>query len=295
MHNRFRKRYSYWLLTAPGLVVFLLVIMFPVIYSVSLSFTEWSGYGTPKFVGMKNYIDILSDSIFLHGLRNNLLIVFISVFGQIPLGFIFAYILHRRMVGGGRFFQTMIFLPITISSVVVALLWNQIFSASGLFTAFMRIITEDPRYVIGMFEQKNLAIVPILFVLLWMHTGTYMVIYLANLQKISPSIIEAAQIDGASEGQTLRRIILPSMFPVIATTAIFAISGSLKAFDLIYAMTGGGPAHFSEVIAIYMYVNTFKYYKYGFGSAASIIIILLSVGLILILQFFTRRIERRNG
>ena len=295
MHNRFRKRYSYWLLTAPGLVVFLLVIMFPVIYSVSLSFTEWSGYGTPKFVGMKNYIDILSDSIFLHGLRNNLLIVFISVFGQIPLGFIFAYILHRRMVNGGRFFQTMIFLPITISSVVVALLWNQIFSASGLFTAFMRIITEDPRYVIGMFEQKNLAIVPILFVLLWMHTGTYMVIYLANLQKISPSIIEAAQIDGASEGQTLRRIILPSMFPVIATTAIFAISGSLKAFDLIYAMTGGGPAHFSEVIAIYMYVNTFKYYKYGFGSAASIIIILLSVGLILILQFFTRRIERRNG
>ena len=295
MHNRFRKRYSYWLLTAPGLVVFLLVIMFPVIYSVSLSFTEWSGYGTPKFVGMKNYIDILSDSIFLHGLRNNLLIVFISVFGQIPLGFIFAYILHRRMVGGGRFFQTMIFLPITISSVVVALLWNQIFSASGLFTAFMRIITKDPRYVIGMFEQKNLAIVPILFVLLWMHTGTYMVIYLANLQKISPSIIEAAQIDGASEGQTLRRIILPSMFPVIATTAIFAISGSLKAFDLIYAMTGGGPAHFSEVIAIYMYVNTFKYYKYGFGSAASIIIILLSVGLILILQFFTRRIERRNG
>lgn len=295
MHNRFRKRYSYWLLTAPGLVVFLLVIMFPVIYSVSLSFTEWSGYGTPKFVGMKNYIDILSDSIFLHGLRNNLLIVFISVFGQIPLGFIFAYILHRRMVNGGRFFQTMIFLPITISSVVVALLWNQIFSASGLFTAFMRIITEDPRYVIGMFEQKNLAIVPILFVLLWMHTGTYMVIYLANLQKISPSIIEAAQIDGASEGQTLRRIILPSMFPVIATTAIFAISGSLKAFDLIYAMTGGGPAHFSEVIAIYMYVNTFKYYKYGFGSAVSIIIILLSVGLILILQFFTRRIERRNG
>ncbi|MEA5031242.1 MAG: sugar ABC transporter permease [Sphaerochaeta sp.] len=295
MHNKFRKRDSYWLLTTPGLVVFLLVIMFPVVYSVSLSFTEWSGYGTPKFVGMKNYIDILSDSIFLHGLRNNLLIVFISVLGQIPLGFIFAYILHRRMVSGGRFFQTMIFLPITISSVVVALLWNQIFSASGIFTAFIRIITENPRYVIGMFEQKNLAIVPILFVLLWMHTGTYMVIYLANLQKISPSIIEAAQIDGASEGQTLRRIILPSMFPVIATTAIFAISGSLKAFDLIYAMTGGGPAHFSEVIAIYMYVNTFKYYKYGFGSAASIIIILLSVGLILILQFFTRRIERRNG
>jgi multiple sugar transport system permease protein/raffinose/stachyose/melibiose transport system permease protein len=126
-----------------------------------------------------------------------------------------------------------------------------------------------------------------------MHTGTYMIIYYANLQKMTPSVLEAAQIDGASENQMLMRIILPSMIGTIATTAIFAISGSLKAFDLIYAMTGGGPAHFTEVIAIYMYVNTFKYYKYGFGSAASIIIVLLAVGLIMLLQYFSRRLERR--
>ncbi len=293
MDIRSQKRRAYWILTGPGIVLFTAVIVFPVAYSISLSFTEWSGYGSPRFVGLGNYAQIFSDTVFLHGLRNNLLIVFISLFGQIPLGFVFAYILHRRMVRGGEFFKTMIFLPITISSVVVALLWNQIFSSSGLYTALIRYVTGNTRYVVSIFENQSLAIVPILVVLLWMHTGTYMVIYLANLQKISPSVIEAAQIDGASEGQTFGRIILPEMWPMIATTAIFAISGSLKAFDLIYAMTGGGPAHYTEVIAIYMYTNTFKYYKYGFGSAVSIVIIILSVGLILLLQTISSRIEKR--
>lgn len=284
---------SYLILIIPGLILFASVIVFPIFYSFSLSFTKWNGYGKSLFVGLENYTTILTDPVFLHGLRNNLLIVAVSVFGQIPLGFLLAYMLHRKMVKGGEFYQTMIFLPITISPVVVALLWNQIFSSSGMVTALIRNFTGNSQYVMKIFEDKSLAIVPILFVLLWMHTGTYMIIYLANLQKITPSVLEAAQIDGATESQMLGRIILPSMIGTIATTAIFAIAGSLKAFDLIFAMTGGGPAHFTEVIALYMYTNTFKYYKYGFGSAASILIVLLSVGLILILQAISTRIERK--
>jgi multiple sugar transport system permease protein/raffinose/stachyose/melibiose transport system permease protein len=288
-----QKMASYLILIIPGLILFASVIVFPIFYSFSLSFTKWNGYGKSLFVGLENYTTILTDPVFLHALRNNLLIVAVSVFGQIPLGFLLAYMLHRKMVKKGEFYQTMIFLPITISPVVVALLWNQIFSSSGMVTALIRNFTGNSQYVMKIFEDKSLAIVPILFVLLWMHTGTYMIIYLANLQKITPSVLEAAQIDGATESQMLGRIILPSMIGTIATTAIFAIAGSLKAFDLIFAMTGGGPAHFTEVIALYMYTNTFKYYKYGFGSAASILIVLLSVGLILILQAISTRIERK--
>ncbi|HAF85444.1 MAG TPA: sugar ABC transporter permease [Sphaerochaeta sp.] len=288
-----QKMASYLILIIPGLILFASVIVFPIFYSFSLSFTKWNGYGKSLFVGLENYTTILTDPVFLHALRNNLLIVAVSVFGQIPLGFLLAYMLHRKMVKKGEFYQTMIFLPITISPVVVALLWNQIFSSSGMVTALIRNFTGNSQYVMKIFEDKSLAIVPILFVLLWMHTGTYMIIYLANLQKITPSVLEAAQIDGATESQMLGRIILPSMIGTIATTAIFAIAGSLKAFDLIFAMTGGGPAHFTEVIALYMYTNTFKYYKYGFGSAASILIVLLSVGLILILQATSTRIERK--
>jgi multiple sugar transport system permease protein/raffinose/stachyose/melibiose transport system permease protein len=291
--DRSLKRFSYAVLTGPAILIYASFILFPIVYSLSLSVTEWSGLGLPHFVGLQQYLRIFSDPVFYHGLRNNMLVVVISVFGQIPLGFVLAYIIHRKMVTAGKFFETMIFLPITISAVVVAILWNQIFSPAGIYTALMRTLRNEPRYILSVFEDKTYAIVPILFVILWMYTGMYMVIYLANLQKISPSIIEAAIIDGAGESQILGRIILPSMVNIIFTTAVFAISGSLKSFDLIYAMTGGGPAHYTEVIAIYMYVNTFKYYNYGFGSAVSIVIVVLSLGLISLIRVVFRRLESR--
>lgn len=288
------KRRSYWILVTPGLLIYALVIIFPILVSLFLGFTKWNGFGVPVFVGLENYVTMLKDPYFQFDLRNNLLIVLVSVFGQIPLGFVLAYILYRKMVRGGNFFEAMIFLPITISAVVVAIMWNRIFFGnSGLFTSIMRMITGDQRWIMSISESKSGAMVPILFVILWMYTGIYMIIYLANLQKISPNILEAAVIDGASESQILFRIILPAMINILFTTAIFAISGSLKSFDLVFAMTGGGPARYTEVVAIYMYLNTFKYYKYGFGSAVSIMIVVLSVGIISILQRITSRFERR--
>lgn len=287
------KRLSYISLVIPALLIYTSVIIFPIISSIAVGFTEWAGVGAPKLVGLAHYVRMWSDQVFRHGLRNNLLIVVVSIFGQIPFGFVLAYIIYRRMVKAGRFFETMIFLPITISPVVVAILWNQIFSPSGLFTQLMRILTEDQRFVLGIFEDRQLAIVPILFVILWFYTGIYMVIFIANLQKISPSVIEAAVIDGAREYQILGRVIVPSMVNIIFTTAVFAIAGSLKSFDLIFAMTGGGPANYTEVIAIHMYINTFKYYNYGYGSAVSVMIIILSLGLISLLRWIFGYFEKK--
>jgi multiple sugar transport system permease protein/raffinose/stachyose/melibiose transport system permease protein len=103
------------------------LIIFPVLSCFTISFTDWIGVGWPKFVGFQNYLNILKDPVFYHGLRNNLLVVAVSVFGQIPIGFTLAYILYRKMVRGEAFFTAMIFLPITISAIVVAILWQQIF------------------------------------------------------------------------------------------------------------------------------------------------------------------------
>lgn len=290
--NRIR---SYLILLAPAVLIYALVIIFPILFNVGFSFTRWTGFGAPQWLGLGNYRRMFADPVFLHGLRNNLLIVAVSVFGQIPLGFVFAYIIYRKMVHRERFFEVMIFLPITISPIVVAILWNQIFSSSGVFTQLVRIIREDPRYVFAIFENKQWALFPILFVILWMYTGLYMVIFIANLQRIDPQVLESATIDGATEGQILGRIILPLMVNIVFTTAVFAITGSLKSFDLIFAFTGGGPAHYTEVIAIYMYQNTFRYYNYGFGSAISMVIIVLSVGLIYmalgVYRHFARKYE----
>lgn len=287
------KKVAYGVLVGPAVLVYASIIIFPILFSLVAGFTQWNGLSAPEFVGLDNYTRMFTDPVFRLGLRNNLLIVAVSVFGQIPFGFALAYIIYRRMVRGHAFFETMIFLPITISAIVVAKLWNQIFSPRGLFTEFVRIISENDRFVLTIFESRTFAIVPILFVILWMYTGIYMVIFLANLQRIDPGVIEAAVIDGAREHQILLRVVLPQMVNIVFTTAVFAIAGSLKSFDLIFAMTGGGPAHYTEVIAIYMYLNTFKYYNYGFGSAVSMMIVFLSLGLITAVQAVFRRLEAR--
>lgn len=287
------KRVSYLILVGPTFLIFALVVVFPVLASLLLGFTKWAAYGAPKFIGLENYVRMFTDAWFYLSLRNNALVVAISVFGQIPLGFVLAYFIYRRLVRAGKFFEVMIFLPITISQIVVAILWNRIFTPVGMFTHLVRAVTGNHEYSFLLMQNPPFAIVPVLFVILWMYTGLYMIIFLANLQKIPISTIEAGVIDGATEGQILGRVILPAMVGVLFTATILAISGSFTGFALIYAMTSGGPAHFTYVLALYMYQNTFYYYEYGFGSAVSIVIVILSMGLIGLVRVIAKALERR--
>jgi ABC-type sugar transport systems, permease components len=288
MVNARAKKRSYLSFVLPAFVVFVGIMVFPVVFSLALSLTKWKGYGPIEFVGLQNFAAMFSDPVFLIGLRNNVLIVLISVFGQIPLGLLLAYMLHRSMVRGAKGFEMLIFLPITISSVIVAQLWNRVFAPVGILPTIIRRITGDPDYVMKIFESKSFAFVPIMFVLLWQHTSLYMVIFLANLQRIPSSVIEAAQMEGAGEGLVFRRIIVPILAPVAFINSILAISGSFKSFDLVYSMTGGGPAHYTEVMAVYMYNTTFVYQNYGYGSAISVVIILFIVAAIMLTKLATK-------
>jgi raffinose/stachyose/melibiose transport system permease protein len=133
---------------------------------------------------------------------------------------------------------------------------------------------------------------PVLFVILWMYTGMYLIIFIANLQKIDSAVIEAARIDGATEGQTLRYVILPALSGVLVTTAILAISGSLKSFDLIYVMTAGGPANRTSVLSIYMFDKAFKGApRYPLANAISTVMVVISFMLI----GLTKWVEKKFG
>lgn len=288
MQNTALKRVSYLSFVLPAFIVFISVIIFPLMFSIILGFTQWRGYGEIRFIGFDNYIRMFSDPIFFIGLKNNFMIVLVSVFGQIPLGLLLAYMLYRKMVAKGNLFEVLIFLPITISSVIIAQLWNRIFSPVGIFTALMRMLTGNQDYVMTVVESKTFAIVPIMFVLLWQHTSLFMVIFLANLQRIPNSAIEAARLEGAGEGTIFARIVVPMMGYVIFINSVLAISGSFKSFDLIYSMTGGGPAHFTEVIAVYMYNTTFVHQNYGYGSSLSIIIIVFIILSMLLTRAVTK-------
>ncbi len=292
MNNR-NKRFSFYMLLLPAFIIYLSIILFPILVSLGLSFTKWKQYKMVGFIGIQNYINILKDPSFLKSMWNNVQIMLVSVLGQIPLGIILAYLLYRKWVKGVKFFEMMIFLPITISSVVVALLWNRVFSPVGIYTAFVRSVTHNPDYVVKIFESSAFAMIPILIVLLWQHTSLYMVIFLANLQRIPESVFEAATIDGAKESTIVHRIVLPALANVIFTCSVLAISGSLKSFDLVYAMTGGGPVDYTSVMALYLYKQTFTFSNYGYGSAVSIIIVILSVGLITLARGLYGRAQRR--
>jgi multiple sugar transport system permease protein/raffinose/stachyose/melibiose transport system permease protein len=291
MDYRISKRLSYYRFVLPAFIIYISVLIVPVIFSVALGFFQWKGYGPMNFIGLGNYTRMFSDPVFHIGLRNNLMIVLISVFGQIPLGMVLAYILHRKMVRQVNLFETLIFLPITISSVIIAQLWHQIFSPVGIFVTFMRAVTGNPTYIMTIVENEKLAIVPIMIVLLWQHTSLYMVIFLANMQRIPNSVIESAQMEGAGEGTIFLRIIMPMLGYVIFINSILAISGSFKSFDLIYSMTRGGPAHYTEVIAVYMYNSTFVNQNYGYGSALAIIIVIFCVVSTLFARFISKALK----
>jgi multiple sugar transport system permease protein/raffinose/stachyose/melibiose transport system permease protein len=224
-------------------------------------------------------------------MRNNFFVIFVSVFGQIPLGFTLAYLIYRRLVKRSVFFQAMVFLPTVISTIIIGILWSKMFSPIGVVPRIIQVITNNPDYSMTIMTNKNLAMIPIGFVLLWMYTGTYLIIFLANLQNIDPDIIEAAQIDGATDGQIFRKIIVPQLYGVLVLTSILAISGSLRSFDLIFAMTGGGPAYYTNLLSIYMYNQSFIFHNYGVGSAVSTVMVILSIVLVFLIRLARRKID----
>ena len=294
LYSKSEERRAYWLLVLPAVVIYWAVTAFPLLFSIVLSMTDYSGGPIFafdfKFIGLHNYVSMFKDPYFWISLKNNVYIILISVLGQIPLGFIFAYVIFRKLVRFGDFFQTMIYLPAVISPIVVGILWQTFFSPYGPLTKIMQHFQPGWRSTF-LLDPKR-AIIPVLFVMLWMYTGTYLIIFLANLQKIEPTILEAAKIEGATEFQTLWYVILPALSGVIVTTIILAISGSLTSFNLIFAMTQGNPARRTSVLALYMYDTAFRGApNYPKASAISIFIVILSIILIII----TKAVENRYG
>jgi len=290
--EKFKRVSIYMAFVLPALAIYLAVIAFPIISSVGLSFTDFNIYkNLAIWTGLANYIKIFKDPVFWFSMRNNLIVIFVSVFGQIPLGFGLAYLIYRKLVKRSGFFQAMVFLPTVISTIIIGILWSKMFSPIGVVPKIIQSITNNPDYSMTIMNSKQLAMIPIGFVLLWVYTGTYLIIFLANLQNIDPNIIEAAQIDGATDGQIFIKIIIPQLYGVIVLTSILAISGSLKSFDLLFAMTGGGPAYYTNLLALYMYQKSFIFYDYGVGSAVSTVMVFLSIVLVILIRFVRRKVE----
>ncbi|MBA2943506.1 sugar ABC transporter permease [Paenibacillus sp. CGMCC 1.16610] len=272
----------------PALVLYLFFVIVPIFWSAYYGFFDWKGIGAAKFIGLDNYVEVLQDPIFWKSFKNNMLIVAASVFGQVPIALILALLLMKS-----TFFQRVIrasvFMPMVLSSVVVGIIWGYIYHPQiGILNFLLDGVGLDGWKKAWLSDPK-VSMYALMVPIIWNYIGPYMIMFIAALQNISPEIEDAAQLDGVGPVRKLFAVTLPMIWDTVKVAVVLCISGSLKAFDLIYVMTGGGPAHSTELLASYMYNSTFNVYRFGFGSAISTAIIILSLILIVGSQRLMKR------
>lgn len=277
----------------PASLLFIGIILIPIFMSGYYSFLNWDGITRGEFVGIQNYIELFTSKSagFLRTLGNAFLLALLSVFVQLPVSLGLALVLAKGIRGEG-FFLSVFFVPVLISTVVIGQLWMKIYNPDyGLVNSFLQSVGLSQWCRTWLGDQKT-ALFAVFIPILWQYIGYHMLLMYAGIKSISPELGEAARIDGASQRQISRYILIPLLAPVIRICVIFAVTGSLKAFDIIYVLTNGGPAHASEVPSTLMVNMIFGRGKYGFGSAIAIFIIFLCFFFaILIQRFFRAEVE----
>jgi raffinose/stachyose/melibiose transport system permease protein len=272
----------------PALLLYLIFVVVPVIWSSYYGFFSWKGIGEPKYIGLGNYVEVLRDPIFWNSFKNNLYIVAYSIFGQVPIALVLAILLTRNS-WIQKFLRASIFMPMVLSSVVIGLIWGYIYHPQIGILNFLLDSVGLSSWKAGWLSDPKVAMFSIGPPIIWSNIGPYLILFIAALQNIPSEVNDAAKMDGAEGFRKLMRITLPIIWGTIKVAVILCISGSLKAFDLIFIMTRGGPANSTELLATYMYNNTFNIFRYGYGSAVSTSIVILSLLLILGSQLLMNR------
>ncbi|SMQ67321.1 sugar ABC transporter permease [Agreia sp. VKM Ac-1783] len=288
--SRWPKRAELLLLIGPALVVFVAFVILPVALAAYYGFFSWSGYGAATdFVGLRNYVTILTDPAFLEALSHNAFIVVMSLVLQGPLALGIALLLNRRL----RFqslIRVLIFVPYVISEVVVGLGWSLMLQSNGALNGLLEKVGLGG-LATDWLSDPSAAIWTLLVIITWKYVGFAVILFLAGLQGIPDEITEAARIDGASYWQVQRYIVLPLMGPTVRIWAFLSIIGSLQLFDLVWIVWGqyvAGTAG-TSTMATYMVANGRNAGSYGYGNAVAVVIFLISLVVALLYQRFILR------
>lgn len=276
MDKVMRNKLAIFIFIAPAAILFFMIIIIPIFMSAYYSLLKWDGITTGTFLGLENYITLFTSKsmAFPKALSNVCILAVLSVFIQLPISLFLALALARG-IKGERFFVTVFFIPVLISTVVIGQLWAKIYNPDyGIINSGLNALGLNHLTRVWLGDPKT-ALLAVFVPILWQYVGYHMLLLYAGIKSISNDVREAAVIDGASYWQTCKYIIIPLIKPIIQVCVIFAVTGSLKAFDLIYVLTNGGPAHASEVPSTLMVSMIFGRNRYGVGSAIAICIIFL--------------------
>ncbi|MCK5007527.1 MAG: sugar ABC transporter permease [Spirochaetia bacterium] len=286
-----RRLPIFLLLPAAALIIF--VIAFPMIYSLYLSFTNFTlvSQSAPKFVGFRNYMLLFQDSVFLPALGRTVLYIMITVNVELVLGLFIANAMSHVVRGQG-ILRTILMMPMMFAPILVGFQFKWIFNDQvGLVNNILFEIFQKP-VIIPWLIQKPHGFITILVAEIWMSTPFMVIIFLAGILSISPDIIDAAEVDGTTEWQKFIHVIVPSVAPFIYIALAVRSLDVARAYDLVSIMTGGGPAHRTELIWTYVYRLAFTSQNFAIGSAMSYITVLIAIAFTF--YFFRQLIKTRK-
>ncbi len=274
-----QKYIAIFLFLLPALLLFVGLLIAPIIMSIYYSLFDWNGLRaldpSNDFVGLKNYATLFNQRIqFGSALKNAFILAGLSVFLQLPFSLALALALGKK-IKGERAFLSIYFLPVLISTVVIGQLWLKIYNPEyGILNTFLRALGYDGENIRWLGDQ-SIALGAVFVPTLWQYVGYHMLLLYAGVKGVSPELREAAKLDGCTDWQVNWNVVIPTIKPIIKVSVIFAVTGSLKSFDLIYVLTNGGPMKATEVPSIIMINQLFKANQYGIGSAIAVLLIIL--------------------
>ena len=289
MRDKIYKNVTIFFFLLPALLLFVGVLIYPIFMSAYYSFFDLRSVSTTnmKFSGISNYIELFtSGSIsFWKALGNSLLLAILSVFLQLPLSLGLALMLGKG-IKGERAFLSIYFMPVLISTVVIGQLWRKIYNPDyGILNAVLSLMgVEGAMPVGGWLGNVKSALWCVFVPTLWQYVGYHMLLMYAGVRSVSPELREAAKLDGATDAQVDWYVVIPCIKNILRVSVIFAVTGSLKSFDLIYVLTEGGPLHATEVPSTLMINMLFLRNRYGMGSTIAVLMILLCFAFALIIS-----------
>lgn len=260
----------------PALVLYVTFFIYPFIQTLCYSFTDWDGFTGASFIGIENFQKILSDEVYRTSIGRIFIWAVLAIVLKVGMALIIAYVLRKAM-RGISFLRTVVFLPYVISSSAMCLMFSIMYDKEiGLINIIMKAVGlgDFTRYWLA--DEKTVFYAVIL-IPIYQAIGYFFVILFAAMKDVPDELYEAGKLDGTNPFTEFTKITVPYIWPTLVVCIILAINGAFQNFDYIFIMTGGGPGHASEVPATYMYKSIFVNGEYGYGSAAALILFIITM------------------
>jgi raffinose/stachyose/melibiose transport system permease protein len=294
--QRRRSSLTYLAFCLPGLGVYFVFWILPGVSNVLISLTDWSAttaISTSHFVGLANWVQLVSDPLFWNALGNNAVYGVVTVAAITTIALLNAVLIERGLTVGRSVYRTVLFVPLILPWVVVSLLWKWLYDpAFGMVNVFLKSIGLGS-LALNWLGDPAIALYAIIAVVVWKAIGFHMIIFVAGLQGVPRELEEAAQIDGAGALATFMRVTLPILRPIVGIVTTVILIDAFRVFDVVFIMTEGGPGRYStDVLSTYIYRAAFQFLQQSYGSTLSmalfVVVALLSLASF---SFSTRRVD----